>query len=725
MVLLAACAEPRSVQCGDIVCPADNVCHDVHGCLLVEQTKTCVGKPDGERCTADIVEGICDAELCVPGCGDGTQAGVEECDDGNFLSHDGCSSACAFEAPGWTAWKEPFRERRGHVAEYHAATSTLVVTAGFGVTDSVADQWSRDASGTWTQAVPAIPSRNYAASAYDSGRGRIVVFGGSTIGNASKLDETWEYDGATWRRIMIPGPPARFGAAMAYDPLRQRVVLFGGYDPLSSSPYFGDTWEYDGTAWTKIDIAAPSARYFHTMTWHPGRGAVVLFGGFPAAGVANEQHFWEYDGAWSEMPSVGATPPPRRYAHSAAYHPAKQRLVVFGGAQYNVAHSSDTWEWDAATGWSVIARANNPPGRQWATLTYAGSRLVLVGGSDAAGPMRDVWEYDNSKGYDPDNGWVEITPRNAPLQRVASPVYDESRREVVVPGGYTFAGAVNDVWTYKDGAWRRRLEHDAGRVPSPRIFNSSAYDSTRGVSVMFGGTSTAGDGLDDVSEWNGTSWVARVTANPPPARYEAGFVYDRAADVFVMFGGLTGGQPFGDTWELSGSAWTQVPTPSELLPHYAPSMAYDVAGARTVLLGSDGVTWTYANRTWSSLGPATMGRRDGAATAYDPRRQRVLLVGGIDDKGNRRSDAWELDGDTWREVLVGGELPSPRFSSALVADPPGRSMMLFGGQGSLGFPPDAIWFLRYGSQTPDEQCANGIDDDGDRQVDALDPDCAI
>ena len=36
-------------------------------------------------------------EECVPVCGDGLRKGNEECDDGNEISEDGCSSACTVE----------------------------------------------------------------------------------------------------------------------------------------------------------------------------------------------------------------------------------------------------------------------------------------------------------------------------------------------------------------------------------------------------------------------------------------------------------------------------------------------------------------------------------------------------------------------------------------------------------------------------------------------------
>src|SRR5438876_349204 len=44
-----------------------------------------------------------------------------------------------------------------------------------------------------------------------------------------------------------PSPGPRDKASTAYDGARGRVVLFGGLD----GDYLGDTWMWDGTAWTK------------------------------------------------------------------------------------------------------------------------------------------------------------------------------------------------------------------------------------------------------------------------------------------------------------------------------------------------------------------------------------------------------------------------------------------------------------------------------------------
>jgi len=94
---------------------------------------------------------------------------------------------------------------------------------------------------TWAQVSSMGPtSRNQHAMAYDSQRGRIVLFGGN-IGGPS-LSDTWEWDGLRWSQGTT-GPSSRAGHAMAYDSQRARVVMFGGE---AMGIYRNDTWERDG-----------------------------------------------------------------------------------------------------------------------------------------------------------------------------------------------------------------------------------------------------------------------------------------------------------------------------------------------------------------------------------------------------------------------------------------------------------------------------------------------
>src|SRR5207249_3318430 len=121
------------------------------------------------------------------------------------------------------------------------------------------DTWEWDGS-TWVQKTPATspPARESHAMAYDSARGRVVLFGGIDSSRSLLLGDTWEWDGSMWvEKTPATSPPARFEHSMAYDSARGRVVMFGGYD----GSYRGDTWEWDGTAWVETTpTTSPSGR---------------------------------------------------------------------------------------------------------------------------------------------------------------------------------------------------------------------------------------------------------------------------------------------------------------------------------------------------------------------------------------------------------------------------------------------------------------------------------
>src|SRR5262245_54584808 len=87
--------------------------------------------------------------------------------------------------------------------------------------------------------------RSSLAVAFDSLRGRAVLFGGFDGTNA--FSDTWEWNGAEWASRAVNGPSARFGHKMVYDSIRGVTVLFGG--SLMTADFSGETWEWNGTAW--------------------------------------------------------------------------------------------------------------------------------------------------------------------------------------------------------------------------------------------------------------------------------------------------------------------------------------------------------------------------------------------------------------------------------------------------------------------------------------------
>ena len=81
---------------------------------------------------------------------------------------------------------------------------------------------------------------------------------------------------ALWTDHTPANPPARDAHAMAYDSARGRVVMFGGYD----GGVFGDTWEWDGNNWRRrTPLSSPAARSAPALAYDSARGRVVLFGG--------------------------------------------------------------------------------------------------------------------------------------------------------------------------------------------------------------------------------------------------------------------------------------------------------------------------------------------------------------------------------------------------------------------------------------------------------------
>src|SRR5262249_34827555 len=111
--------------------------------------------------------------------------------------------------------------------------------------------------------------------AFDAARGVVVLFGGTALPNATPYHLA-EWDGAQWTVPPLSGgaqPSGRARAAIAFDSARGRLVVFGGRC-VGSCPggsagpvVLDETWEYSGT-WTRVVTAvAPSPRFRASMAF--------------------------------------------------------------------------------------------------------------------------------------------------------------------------------------------------------------------------------------------------------------------------------------------------------------------------------------------------------------------------------------------------------------------------------------------------------------------------
>ncbi len=180
---------------------------------------------------------------------------------------------------------------------------------------------------------------------YDARRNNFVAFGGSAS-QAQVHSDTWIFDGRAWTKLAIPGPSARQALAMTYDERRGRTVLFGGMGKAPAGqapPPLGDTWEFDGSAWTQSSAAGPSPRHSAGIAYDSKRGLTLLFGGLDSTGFRGDT--WAWDGsAWKLLATDG---PPARAMGYLAYDRRRDRVVLFGGRMgYPNGDMNDTWEWD-------------------------------------------------------------------------------------------------------------------------------------------------------------------------------------------------------------------------------------------------------------------------------------------------------------------------------------------------------------------------------------------
>lgn len=320
-----------------------------------------------------------------------------------------------------------------------------------------------------------------------------------------------------------------------------------------------------------------------------------------------------------------------------------------------------------------------------------------------------------TRGQSPDCPvWEKELPALAPSPRDGHAMaYDSARGVTVLFGGFSYDGRSHifgDTWEWDGVTWS--LRSTVG--PSARYYTAMAYDELRGVTVLFGGVG----GVGDTWEWDGVAWVQRSDSGPTTLDSHQ-LVYDNHRGVTVLFGGA--GCPgqntsrCGDTWEWDGITW-ELRSSTGPSPRREHAMAYDSARKITVLYGgSDGSsqTWEWDGLDWS-LRTSFVGPRSQYAhtMAYDSARGVTLLfpsaAGGVPD-----SQTWAWDGTEW---LLFSEIGPPgRIYSAMAYDSARRVTVLFGGFVGGYYPyANDTWELPScpvdsdgdGVNDPDDECEN-------------------
>ena len=296
--------------------------------------------------------------------------------------------------------------RNAHGMAYNEHQKEIMLFGGADEHQVLADLWTWDGT-QWRCLAKGGPSaRTFPVLAYDSGRQRLLLFGGNSVlfGSAEEepvfLNDMWAWDGQRWQLIEAEMPSARAEASAAYDSKRQRLVLYGGYRIHEGEiQRLGDTWEWDGHEWHRVSTDGPSARHGAAMAYDSRREQVVLFGGNGAMGDT-----WEWDGnQWKEIATAQT---PGRFNSAMTYDAERGVMIRFGGwnGQDRV---GDTWSYNGIH-WNILSK-DGPNARNHTLMVYDRGReaALLFGGHDGPHVFGDTWEWNGSS-------WsqlIHVTPR--------------------------------------------------------------------------------------------------------------------------------------------------------------------------------------------------------------------------------------------------------------------------------------------------------------------------
>jgi cysteine-rich repeat protein len=294
--------------------------------------------------------------------------------------------------------------------------------------------------------------------------------------------------------------------------------------------------------------------------------------------------------------------------------------------------------------------------------------------------------------------WDDVSPAGLTRRSAAAIAFDVQRQRVVLFGGISSFGDLDETWEWDGARWLQR--HPAVSPPARRLAMMT-YDTAHQQVVLFGGRAPGGS-LGDTWVWDGSIWTELHPTTSPPARSSGAMTYDAGRGRALLFGGVRDDDArFADTWTWDGTSWTQAApatSPAERAGH---SMTYDVTHDQVVLYGGNvntSETWLWNGATWKPAAPTTTPAAvTAAALAYDAVVDRVVLFGGVthtlDSKGHDVETAYDdtylWNGTNWTIVprpADATKIPPPRYTASMVYDSVRQQVVLFGGNAPVAEP---------------------------------------
>lgn len=500
------------------------------------------------------------------------------------------------------------------------------------------DTWTWDGLKWERKAVPGPrpPARQSASMAFDTARGVMLLFSGyrEPSGGLTRFYDLWEWDGTSWRELRPQGdrPQGLPYLSMAYDEGRGRLVLAG----FSLHPDTGQIWEFDGSRWMKIVRPGPASVYWPLLVYDAARRKSVLglcsYSSSSISGFVSE--IWTWDGAVWEK--ISSSPLDFYGVTAGAYDVLRNQSLFFNGHTTMLLKGAKLSAYEP--NWQY-------PGSPDSMAYDARSGRILM-----YQQLGGTWAWD---GW----GWYQLSQDSYPslYSRVGTAMaFDAARGATILFGGYTsvYLGRayINDTWRWdwKTASWNKIAEDG----PPARAYHAMAYDARRAEIILFGGYGYDPESASDTFDpgtwaWDGKTWTLQASSGPS-VRYGHAMAYDSDRGVVMLFGGrsaLDQSTLYNDLWKWDGSSWTLVHTTGPAARSHG-GLAYDSIRGKLVLYGGKGVgdvrfndLWEYAGGVWTRIKTSPPDIRQGFKMAFNESKGKVVMAG-QGDQGGRWSETW-------------------------------------------------------------------------------------
>ena len=515
----------------------------------------------------------------------------------------------------------------------------------------------------------------WAAMCADCVNREIVLFGGCGLNTERAGPGTWVYstEKNEWRKLKLDTqPPVRALSPMVYDPGTKKIVLFGG-DRLDQ--LYADTWVYDCQTRTweqRKPPISPSPRFGHALLYLAKSKTIVLLGGKGYTSSCSycarlyrplPFEMWTYDvsaNEWSLFKRFEQNGPPQIATAAACAAAGDDDTVLWVGL--GTKRSRPGGPLNPHSSW--LAHLDPSTSDREATTELgvaAGTLEFRTGPYDPAYYVDDLPEPDRQVQAKrlaelTANRWVSLDAPRWPHNRMgggwSTVSLDSDRDQILHLGGGHSSYFGNDVAVYDIPTGRWSISY------RPQFALEFNYDLSGPGPFAF-----------NLAPWGNHNYHA--------------YCYDAAIQRLVYM------KHMAQLYDPATKSWAfdeKIPTPFEiskyttyLLPTPSGAVAWThIAHQKCGLFRFEG------GKRWVPLpvnGELPVTVCDGAAAAYDSRRDRLVMVTTRDRKNvTVEGQVWTYDfqsgGVTRRDPANMDALKTGRFAREAVYLPEADLVML-------------------------------------------------